>query len=168
MHGNTKKVRSGAVMAEMVIVLPVLFLVLFGTMQLAMLFTESLQLQYAAYQSGRGGDITNVMDGAREVIATHNGDLFTLEKKQDDEVVNAAAKFIALEYDAPVYFSRLTSISPVGQSTDTKSPFGEEKTLLIRTVTFAPSVNYDKDYIPNWDQFLTSLEDENGWEWLFH
>jgi hypothetical protein len=57
LRGNTKEVRSGAVMTEMVIVMPAILLLMAAIIQFSMLFSDSLQLNYASYRRTRGAVI---------------------------------------------------------------------------------------------------------------
>ena len=53
MLARKSKIRSGATIVEAVIILPVIFLLVFGIMQLAICFSDSIQLNYLAYQTSR-------------------------------------------------------------------------------------------------------------------
>lgn len=72
----------GAAATELAVSLPVLMLLILGSMQLALLYTAKLEIDYAAFTAARAGSVLIGEDLGDEPAGCIGGDLATSEKLQ--------------------------------------------------------------------------------------
>jgi hypothetical protein len=158
---SSKKFPIGAVMTEMVIVMPVILLLMAAIIQFAMLFCDSLQLNYASYRRTRGAIVKSgddkptfpddgwkkVMPGAESIDELNSAVSLS---GNDSEYIDTLLVTSTLKYDSQL-------LIPMIFDPNTLKDLDEEgrQCFQLRAKGFSPAV------------FLSPEEEGGGfWSWL--
>lgn len=140
MHLSKTKNISGAVVTEMVIVMPVVLLLMAAIIQFSVFFVDKLHLNYAAYQAARGscfnkygqpeqyGVWKDAMPNAK-IVPARGPDRFWLNSSQAD--IRIGIRLLNLEYESPVLVPILFEES---------EDIGGDQTLGLQAVGFTPTM----------------------------
>lgn len=105
---RTRRGQRGQAMTEFIIVVPVLILLIFGTVQIGFIWSAKTTLNYATFQAARLGAVNHATHSSlRRGLIRGLSPLFT--HRADDDAMAAAQERAAIEVDNHV---RITRISP--------------------------------------------------------
>jgi Flp pilus assembly protein TadG len=179
--------RSGAVMVETVMAIPLLIFIACWICQFAILFSHDLQLQYANYQAARSciGDEgidksdsaywKKIMPGANPVESgSYNSEPFTIENQPTGQTYNIAIQLVALEYDASIFFEQYRLERSVeliyGKNNTTENDaynsFRSPRTIKLTSVCFTPQILEQQDDVPTFPEVLAWLLVPGSIWWL--
>lgn len=123
-------------MVEFLIVLPVLYMLIFGAIQIGMLYSAKNTLNYAAFEAARYGALHNASYfGIRKGLIRGLGPLFTHDDDQDR--VNDSFEKAEREVDQ---YTRIVRVNPV-QADFSPSAHGTDVSAADPTVRAIPNDN---------------------------
>lgn len=128
--------QSGQSMAEFLVILPVMLLLIFGTIQFALIFHAKITLNYAAFEGVRAGTLNNgKFDAVKEGFARGLAPLYSYyepdESKRDDgDPANQVGAFqvardkVYDEFESPDHLIRIERLNPTNLSFADYAPDG--------------------------------------------
>jgi len=116
--------QAGQSMAELLVILPAMLLLIFGTIQFALIFHAKITLNYAAFEAARAGSLNNARFSAiKEGFARGLAPLYSYFEPDDarrdaDAPLNQVGAFqrardrVWQEFDSPLRLIRIERLSP--------------------------------------------------------
>lgn len=137
--------QAGQGMVEFLVVLPVMLMLIFGTIQFALIFHAKITLNYAVFEAARAGSLGGAaFNEVKEGFARGLAPLYSYPEEDGDQVAafHAARETVLAMFDDASGLVRIERLTPTPKAFHHYAPSGEipNDNLLYRSSSYGPAV----------------------------